>query len=88
MTNFTRLGIFAALTLSLAIAAFATVAPVLAAPTDPYNIYAPGIQSSTSDVPAKKFAPGQQYDHVGSPTDPYRFSPGHLLKGGVIGPDN
>ena len=88
MKNYGRIGIFSALTLSLAIAAFATVAPALAAPADPYNPYAPGVQSSTSDVPAKAFAPGQQYDHVGAPYDPYKFSPGHLLKDIVIGPDN
>lgn len=61
---------------------------VSAAPADPYNPYAPGIRQSTSDASAKDFAPGQQYPHVGSPTDPYKFAPGHLLKDGVvIGPD-
>ena len=57
---------------------FMLMQPVLAAPTNPFNEFAPGLKSQTEGTSAQSFAPGEQFDHGQSPTDPYKFSPGVL----------
>jgi hypothetical protein len=53
---------------------------VSAAPSDPYNEFAPGLKSKTEGTDAKTFSPGQQFDHGTQPSDPYKNSPGFLNK--------
>lgn len=70
--------LLAAFAVALSGVGFMFMQPVLAAPTDPFNPYAPGIKSQTEGTSAQSLAPGEQFDHGFQPSDPYKFSPGIL----------
>lgn len=78
MKNYILLAAFAA---ALSGVGFMFMQPVLAAPSDPFNPYAPGIKSQTEGTSAQSLAPGEQFDHGTAPTDPFKFSPGFLNRG-------